>query len=172
MLGGPALHGGDGFTKVMYRWSSVAVTAKAAARRRTPKMSARRQFSQSVSYQSANHLRMQRLLGQKYSKKTGANCRPRIVSRLSARRPERYSTHDFAGCCLRNSTSKIIRMAPMVTAESATLNVGQGLKMRQGRNLSQTCRKSVTAPWTIRSVTLPVAPARSSASPAALSEFK
>ncbi len=32
-----------------------------------------------------------------------------------------------------NNTSRRIRMAPIVMAESATLNAGQGLKIRQGR---------------------------------------
>src|ERR1700739_3191146 len=84
----------------------------------------------------------------------------------------RFTNYDFTGCCWWNNTSKTIRMAPIVTAESATLKVGQGLKICQGRNFSQTCRKSVTAPWTMRSVTLPVAPASNSASPAALREFR
>src|SRR6516165_6027468 len=87
------------------------------------------------------------------------------------RRLQLFASDGATGCGPK-SRSEIIRMAPTVTAESATLKVGQGLKMCQGRKCNHTSRKSVTAPWTMRSVTFPVAPASTSARPAALSEFR
>jgi len=56
----------------------------------------------------------------------------------------------------------------MVTPASATLNVGQGLNSENGKNRNHTSRKSVTAPWTIRSVRFPAAPPSNRANPAAL----
>ena len=55
----------------------------------------------------------------------------------------------------------------MVTPASATLNVGQGLNRENGKKRTQTSRKSVTAPWTIRSVRLLAAPPSKRARPAA-----
>src|ERR1700739_1627794 len=55
----------------------------------------------------------------------------------------------------------------MVTPASATWNVGQGLNNENGKKRTQTSRKSVTAPWTIRSVRLPAAPPSKRASPEA-----
>src|SRR5260370_42230923 len=60
-----------------------------------------------------------------------------------------------------NNTSKRMRPAPMAMAESATLKAGE----RWGP--SHTSKEAGTAPWTIGSVTVPVAPPTNSGRAAA-----